>query len=271
MMFFKYLNKNKMLLERSLTKNNIAASIALDILVIFSVFVLYFILLIPAMENISEFEEALMLPPEEMGEVIAPLFSSIVLFTIGFLLLSSIALVSTRHLLWRYISNVRSPEKMMKKIARYAKHYLGTILLFLASMALPIIVLVLTLVSVQDVQMQYERLFAVSFLFVLMFFMFLHLYYVYNYTFARSSRVFHSIAAAFNVGLLSINYFIVPYIIFGLVAYLLTFLATPIGLLIPFPLSNIVYFSLFIVLVTVLRLFLSRLIAVLYKKSYSKS
>lgn len=274
MNFFKYLSKNKILLQRSINKKDFMVSFFSDVFVLLSFLGLYFVFLSPAQTLIIDFQNASLsqaqLSDDILVELTSVLYRILVLF-ISFAIIQTIFIISSRYFMWKRLSNSKlASEKINRKLLKYTKHYFSTLLLVLIFAIIPIILVALSASQIQELAREPERIYALSTVTLMLILMMIHTSGIFNYIFARSSKTFYSLGAAFNIGFLQIKYYILPYMIFGILVYLIDFIFNFFIWAIPFPISNILYFGAFIALATVLRLYLSRLVAILYKKVYSK-
>lgn len=263
----KFLYKNKVLLQSSLSKERFIASLLTDVFVIVAIVLAYFIFLIPIVEVMAGFESLSQeMAPEEALAAVGGVATQMILLFTGYVLLVSVSSISSRLFIWRKLSNaVYRSEKIARKLLRYMKHFAGTLLISISILIVPLLIGFLSVLRVENMAHYPERVLALSVMSLAFILLLAHLLTNFNYAFARSSKITHSYKAAFQVGLSNIHYFILPYLVLFLVVYVVDFIS---GFLLRGLFSFLVQVIVYLALLSVLRLYMSRLIAVLYKKNY---
>ena len=274
MMGFKnYLKKNLSLLKKAIKKKNVISSVSSDATIVVAFLLLFFTLLLPVHGLVQDMEDALVgfqpddISPELMDYAQAMIIKASV-FIASFLILMSMIAFFSRLFLWRYLSNVKSASESKKmKVRRYLKYYFSSLMILISMMLVPILLLIINITQLQNLAQNPERMMALSLVILLFIVLYVHLSMVFTKVFAITSKTFYSLGKAFSVGLGEVQYFLLPYLIIVLSVYVIDFLLRGLLTFIPPELSLAFYAILVFALLTISRLFFSRLIGVLYKKS----
>ncbi|MFP4656530.1 MAG: hypothetical protein ACLFNK_03035 [Candidatus Woesearchaeota archaeon] len=267
-----YLKRNYALFQKSLETRKLMVSVLADMFVIAMLFASFYVFINPIL-NIFQDINSVFLEASTRGAVpdVETMFMNIILLFIGFVVVLSVSYISSRFFIWRMLSNSRlASERLRNRFNKFAKHYFSTLLLFAGYMLIPGVIIYLSLNSVPNIAEYPERLMAISAFTTLILLFFIHLYTVFNYVFARSSRFFHSINSMISVGINNIQYFVLAYLIFSLLSWLLNLVYAPMNFILPGVVVLVATVLIYLVALGVLRLYLSRLIAVIYKRVYGK-
>lgn len=268
-----FLRKNLSLFKYSLTKSEFLHSYGLDILAVALLFGLSFGFLTPIQHSLDTLQE--LLPTVVEADNVAPsviqtlesTYVRIAVLFVIYLILSVMVVSATRLFIWRRLAKSKAPsELLMRRFGRYVVHFLMTVLGIVVFIGIPLLLIIASTKNVQTLTPEKIQSFAI--LLATTTLLFMHLYLVFNRVYARSSKAWVSVTKAFSIGLLRINYFILPYVL----GFLLLIIVSLIGLLFrsifPSQVFTVLYVLVFTAYLSVMRLYLNKLIAVVHKKFY---
>lgn len=274
---FNFLKKNIVLLKKSISTKSYFYSLAIDVVSLILFVGVLALFLMPAYSALTDIETILSGVTDasqitaQMTETIQNAYSIMVIFSILAIFASLFVLSATRLFFWRRLLKSRSPsERFSKKVFRYLRHHLGALIFFILFVVIPGIIVASNVSSVADLIMSRERLRAFTIFIVVIMLFYLHLHVLFNYIFAKTSKLFFSFKNSFSLGITQFNYFIVPYLIIGIFSYAVSYLLFLSRYILSLRFVVIAHIVFFVLAIPVYRLFISKLISILYKKYLSK-
>jgi hypothetical protein len=270
-----FLKKNISLLKYSFDKKQFLHSLGIDVLLILLFVAFVFAFLFPLQNAIDEAAE--ILPTAVRGDMVEQnalltledIYNRILILGIAFFISTCVAYTATRLFIWRRISKSKAPSELMRKrFGRYVVHFFVILAGIILFMGIPFGFILVLARNVEVLAPQQVR--SLSILMTILLLTLFHLQLIFNRLFALSSKAWISVKQSVNIGFLRINYFIIPYII-GILLFLVAVIpGRLLGFILPGRIHLVVYVLLLLAYVSVMRLYLNKLIAIIQKKFYSK-
>lgn len=274
---FKFMKKNIDLFVNSLDLRRYSLGLAIDFLVVSIIFVISYFSAARIQQLLHRIEEISSLfnvsgdLPNSMIAELEMFFVNIFGIIFVSIILTILLISISRVYLFRKLLNVKSPSEALKrKLFRYMKHFFVSILGFIFFIVLPFVFISINVDSIAQIYANPARFRALVLITALFLFIYQHISFVFNNIFARNPKILKSISDTFNIGILNMGFYVVPYLMLFLIFIVLSFFVSLTRFFVPFRPYLFIVGIFFILIVPLFRLFLMKLTSLLYKK-YSKN
>lgn len=279
------LKKNIGLFQRAWNTKHFFLGFGLDVVTILLIVGFAFAFLLPLQAVSSELGsndeqiQAEILNPEpdiallsEYQSTTMSLLTKLVGYVVLFILTSLFVIVGSRLLMWRRITGTKAPSELLRRrIGRYISLYSFSLVVLIAVLAGFFLLIKtgftsvaqLNAISANSTKMLSFKIF-LEVLIPLVVIIGLNFFYV----FAKTSKIFHSVKQSFSLLFQFFSFYIIPYLFVRLFFILRWPLYILFNRVVTWPWFNFALKLLVVLLIIAVgRLFLGKLIAVLYKRS----